>query len=188
MAYSVLQTLLHNNYKNLSIKELVFIYGELNKYINFSLKDKMNKRNIKKFNNNKKELMDENKEYELKQYFNFLIKIKKSVKLMKDYSLSFTEIIKFKKNYENSVLINLDESEGEILSISSTLLTRSFISNIISFLEIENSKTINIKKYLCDLKEYNKIIPYGFLFKSFLFIDYFWNGIIPNELIDILFG
>ena len=188
MAYSVLQTLLHNNYKNLSIKELVFIYGELNKYINFSLKDKMNKRNIKKFNNNKKELMDENKEYELKQYFNFLIKIKKSVKLMKDYSLSFTEIIKFKKNYENSVLINLDESEGEILSISSTLLTRSFISNIISFLEIENSKTINIKKYLCDLKEYNKIIPYDFLFKSFLFIDYFWNGIIPNELIDILFG
>ena len=189
IAYSVLQTLLHNNYKNLSIKELLFIYGELNKYINFSLKEKMNKRNIKKFSYNiTKELMDENKEYELKQYFNFLIKIKKSIKLMKDYSLSFTEIIKFKKNYENSVLINLDESDGEIISITSTLLTHSFISNIISFLEIENSKTINIKKYLCDLKEYYKIIPYDFLFKSFLFIDYFWNGIIPNELIDILFG
>ena len=188
MAYSVLQTLLHNNYKNLSIKELLFIYGELNKYINFSLKEKMNKRSIQKFSYNIKELIDENKEYELKQYFNFLIKIKKSIKLMKTYSLSFTEIIKFKKNYENSVLINLDESDGEILSINSTLLTHSFISNIISFLEIENSQTINIKKYLCDLKEYSKIIPYDFLFKSFLFIDYFWNGIIPNELIDILFG
>jgi hypothetical protein len=82
----------------------------------------------------------------------------------------------------------LDESDGEILSINSTLLTHSFISNIISFLEIENGQTINIKKYLCDLKEYSKIIPYDFLFKSFLFIDYFWNGIIPNELIDILFG
>jgi len=188
MAYSVLQTLLHNNYKNLSIKELIFIYGELNKYINFSLKEKMNKRNIQKFNYNIQELSDENREYELQQYFNFLIKIKKLIKLMKDYSLSFTEIIKFKKNYENSVLINLDESDGEIISINSTLLTHSFISNIITFLETENSKTINIKKYLFDLKEYNKIIPYDFLFKSFLFIDYFWNGIIPNELIDILFG
>ena len=49
MAYSVLQTLLHNNYKNLSIKELLFIYGELNKYINFSLKEKMKKRNLKKY-------------------------------------------------------------------------------------------------------------------------------------------
>ena len=188
MAYSVLQTLLHNNYKNLTIKQLIYIYGTLNKYINHSLKVKLQKRNIQKFNYNLKVLTEENKEYELKKYFNLLLTIKKITKLMKQYSFSFVEIVKYKQNYEDSVVIDLDKSEGDIESINSSLLNHSFISEMIKLLEIESKQTSDLKKSFSDLKEYSKILNYEFLFKSFLFIDYFWNATVPNELKDILYG
>ena len=188
LAYSVLQTLLHYNFQTLSTNELVFIYGTLNKYIKSILKEKINKINLEKFNNNTNELFEFNKETELKQYFNFLIKIKKITKLMKEYSISFNKIIKYKERYENSIQIDLDERDGEIDKINSSLLTNSFITELIHFLEEENSKTSNIKKFVYDLKEYNKILSYEFIYKCFLFIDYFWNAIIPSELIDILYG
>ena len=188
MAYSVLQTLLHYNFHNLSTKELVFIYGTLNKYIKSILKGKINKVNLEKFNNNTNELFKCNKENELKQYFNILIKIKKITKLMKEYSISFNKIIKYKEIYENSIQIELDERDGEIYKINSSLLTNSFISELIHFLSDENNKTTNIKKFIYDLKEYNKILSYEFIYKCFLFIDYFWNAIIPNDLIEILYG
>ena len=185
LAYSVLQTLLHYNFQTLSTNELVFIYGTLNKYIKSILKEKINKINIEKFNNNINELFEFNKETELKQYFNFLIKIKKITKLMKEYSISFNKIIKYKERYENSIQIDLDERDGEIDKINSSLLTNSFISELIHFLEDENNKTSNIKKFIYELKEYNKILSYEFIYKCFLFVDYFWNAIIPNELRDI---
>ena len=188
MAYSVLQTLLHNNYKNLTVRQLIFIYGKLNSYINYSLKVKLKKRNIQKFNYNLKILTEENKEYELKQYFNLLLTIKKITKLMKKYSFSFGEIVKYKQNYENSVVIDLDKSEGDIESINSSLLTHAFISEMIKLLESENKQTSDLKKLFLDLKEYSKILNYEFLFKSFLFIDYFWNATVPNEIKDILYG
>ena len=188
MAYSVLQTLLHLNYKDLSTRELVLIYGTLNKYIKYTIKQKVNKINIEKFNNDKNKLLEFNKENELKQYFNILIKIKKITKLMKDYSTSFNTIIKYKQRYENSIQIELDERDGEIQRINSSLLTNSFITEIIQFLEDENSKTNEVKKFLYDLKEYSKILSFEFIYKCFLFVDYFWNAIIPNDLIDILYG
>ena len=188
MAYSVLQTLLHNNYKTLSVNNLLVIYITLNKYIYHSLKEKMIKKNLEKFNDNKKELLKENKEYELKQYFNYLLKNKKIVKLMKQYSISFNEIIKYKQIYENSLQIDIDETDGEIIKINSTLLTNSFITDILELLRVETEQTNDLKKYLSDLKEYSAILPCEFLFKCFLFIDYFWNAKIPNELKDILFG
>ena len=188
MAYSVLQTLLHYNFHNLSTKELVFIYGTLNKYIKSILKGKISKTNLEKFNNNTTELFKCYRENELKQYFNILIKIKKITKLMKEYSISFNKIIKYKEIYENSIQIDLDERDGEIDKINSSLLTNTFISELIHFLEDENNKTTNIKKFIYDLREYNKILSYEFIYKCFLFIDYFWNAIIPNDLIDILYG
>ena len=188
LAYSVLQTLLHNNYKNLSIRQLLFIYGTMNKYINYSLKLKLQKRNLQKFNYNLKVLNEENKEYELKQYYNLLLTVKKTTKLMKKYSFLFNEIVKYKQNFENSVVIDLDKTEGEIESISSSLLTHSFITEMIHLLEKEAKQTSDLKKLFLDLREYNKILNYEFLFKSFLFIDYFWNATIPNEIKDILYG
>jgi len=188
MAYSVLQALIHFNYKKLSSKQIVIIYGTMNKYIKYALNKKIQKINIDKFNDNKNELEAVNKENDLKQYFNLLIKIKKLTKLMKEYSLSFNEIIKYKQRYESSIQIELDERDGEIERINSGLLTNSFISELLKFLKDEIIKTNEIKKFLYDLKEYSKLLSYEFIYKCFLFIDFFWNAIIPHELVDVLYG
>ena len=107
---------------------------------------------------------------------------------MKKYSFLFNEIVKNKQNYENSVIVDLGKSEGEIESINSSFLSNSFISQMIHLLDIETNQTSDLKKSFLNLKEYNKILNYEFLFKSILFIDYFWNATIPYELKDILYG
>ena len=188
MAYSLLQTLLHFNYRSLSKEELILIYCALNKYINNIMEEKIKKFNLNKYNNNSNEIMEYNKENELKQYFNAILKIKKVEKLMKNYAICFREIINYKQNYENSIQIDIDERDGEIEKIYSGILTRDFISELMKFLKEENDQTNDIRKYVYDLKEYNKILTYEFLYKCFLFIDYFWNATIPNELIEILFA
>ena len=160
----------------------------MNKYIKYALNEKIEKINIDKFNGNKNELEAVNKENNLKQYFNLLLKIKKLTKLMKVYSLLFNEIIKYKQRYESSIQIELDERDGEIERINSGLLTNSFISELLKFLKDEIIKTNEIKKFLYDLKEYSKLLSYEFIYKCFLFIDFFWNAIIPHELVDVLYG
>ena len=188
LSYCILQTLLHNNYKTLSSKDLISIYGTLNKFIKYIYKEKLNRLNNNKFNNNIKYLYFENKEYECKKYIKLLIKINEAIKLMKNYSISFNEIIKYKQNYENSIQIIIDDTDGEIKSINSELITNSFIFKIMQILKKENLETSNLKKIFYDLKDYNAVLSYEFLFKSFLFIDYFWAGEIPHDLIDILFS
>jgi hypothetical protein len=68
IAYSILQILLHNEYRNLNIFQLVCIYHSLEKYINAIIKSKMDKIHEYKYNNNKAALFEENKEAELKKY------------------------------------------------------------------------------------------------------------------------
>jgi len=186
MAYSILQSLLQNNYKSLSTKELISVYGAMNKYIKYIFKEKLKKINLSKFNDNKKYLSIEYKEYEIKKYFKILITLNEIIKIMKNYCISFNEIIKYKQDYENS--IKIDETDGEIKSINSELITNSFLYQIIKLLKKENSDTSYLKKLFYDLKDYSKILPYEFLFKFFIFIDYFWDAEMPNDLIQILFG
>ena len=59
---------------------------------------------------------------------------------------------------------------------------------MIHILENETKQTSDLKKLFYDLKEYSKILNYEFLFKSFLFIDFFWNATIPNDIKEVLYG
>ena len=185
ISYCIIQSLLQNNYQVLSSKELISIYGALNKYIKYIYNEKLKRINLNKFNNNKQYFIVEDKEYEIKKYFKILITINQLIKLMKKYCISFKEIIKYKQNYENS--IKIDETDGEIKSINSELITNSFLYKIMQILKKENIDTSNLKKLSSDLKDYNKVLPYEFLFKFFLFIDYFWASEVPNDLIHKLF-
>ena len=186
MSYCILQSLLQNNYKALSTKELISIYGALNKYIKCIFNEKIKRTNLNKFNNNKEYLFIENKEYEVKKYFKILFTLNEIIKKMKNYCILFNEIIKYKQEYETSIKIN--EIDGELKSINSELITNSFLYKIIQLMKKENIDTKNLKKLFYDLKEFNKILPYEFLFKFFIFIDYFWNDQMPTDLIHILFG
>ena len=187
IAYSLLQTILHNNYKSLSNRQLFIIYESLNKYINYTQKQKIIKNNQDILNGDSKALSVLSREKELKKFIIPLIKHQKILKLMINYSLTFNEIIKHKQNYENFVIIKYNKINGEIENVSSEIFTNKFIYNMIKILKNEKKRTLEIKKFLLELKEYKSFLSYEFLYKSFLFIEYFWNSSIPHELLEILY-
>ena len=188
MSYSILQTLLHHSYKNLSRNELIIIYELMNKYIKMILIKKIKYINIEKYNRKLENLNKIIKEIELRQYFNLILKIKKTIKYMIYYSTEFITIIKHKDNYENSTVIKMDEIYNEIKYISSPYLDKKILNEILDFLSIESIYTSDINKYLSDLEKSNKKLTYEFLYKIFLFVDYFWIGKIPDKLINIFYS
>ena len=188
IAYSILQILLHNEYENLDISQSLCIYHNMEKYINAILKSKMDKVHVYKYNNDRPALYEECRESELKKYFSPILKLKKITKLMIEYSSEKNEIIKQKQNFESTIKVEYDETDGEAHSINSQILNQHFISEMVNYLKSENIQTIDLKKLLFDLKEFKKILSLEFLFKCIIFIDYFWNAEIPDELIEILYG
>ena len=188
MSYSILQTLIHYNYKNLKKIQLITIYEAMNKYIDYILKEKNRKINLEEFRRNEHNINIFNKENEMKEYINLLLKINKADKYMIYYSSRFLNIITHKDNYENSSIAKINEIRNEIKKISSPYLNQKIINELIQFLSGEVSYTINIKKYLCNLEEYKKLLPYEFLYKLFLFVDFFWDRKIPEKLINIFYA
>ena len=188
MSYSILQTLLHYNYNNLNKNEIVIIYELMNKYINYSLNEKIKKINFEKCNQNNSTINEINKEIEIRIYIDLLIKMKKIIKYMIYYSQKFIKIITHKDNYENSMIGKINEINNEISFLFSPYLNQKIISKIILFFSREIILTQSIEKYLYGLKDYNKILTYEFLYKIFLFADLFWNGKIPLKLINIFYS
>ena len=119
MSYSILQTYLHYNYENSSKEKLIIIYELMNKYIKYTLLEKVESIKFEKNSQNISNLKKIIKEDELKQYFNFLIKIKTAIKFIVYYSKKFIEIINHKDNYENSIVIKMNKIYNEINYISS---------------------------------------------------------------------
>ena len=188
MSYSILQTLLHCNYKNLNRNQLIILYESMNKYINYILREKSKKMNTEKYEGSLANINKIIRETELKQNFNLLLKIKKAIKFMVNYSTKFIKIIEHKDNYETSTFIKIDEIYNEIKYISSQYLSKKILNKILDFLSIEIIYTSDIQKYLYDLDEYIKLLTYEFLYKIFLFVDYFWNGKIPDKLKNIFYS
>ena len=187
MAYSILQTLLHCNIENLTKDQLIIIYECMTKYIKIYIKGKAKRIDIEKQNGTKSILSKINKEEELSQYFHLAIKIKTVIKFMIKYSTEFLSIVHHKDNYESSSVVKLDEIFNEIKYIISPYLTTKILNNLLRFLSLENTYTLYIEKYIHDLDEYSRNLTYEFLYKIFLFADFFWNGKIPEKLIKIFY-
>ena len=188
LAYSILQSSFHYNYKKLKLFELVTIYSNLNVYINFTINEKIKDINLEKYHSNFTNLQKIKSENDLKQYINLLVKRKSLIKLLKLYSEKFEELLKNKQNYENSIKIKFSEIDNEIVQINSNFLTDSFFMKFIDFLKKEISTTNDIKTCIKALEEYNKLLSYEFLFKMYLFVELFWNEKIPEEMINIFYG
>ena len=188
MSYSILQTFLHYNYDTLNSSKLCIIYELMSKYIKHTLLEKAHNINIEKNNDNEKSINKLVKEIEMKQYINYLLKMKIANKYMISYSTKFIKIIQHKDNFESNITIKINEIYNEINYISSPYLSIKILSDLILFLSEEMTYTSDIQKYLIDLEEYNKILPYEFLFKIFLFADNFWGGEIPDNLMEIYYG
>ena len=187
MAYSILQTLFHSNYETLTKNQLIIIYECMTKYIYAYIKKKSKKINIDKQNGFKQNLLKLNKEEELSQYFYLAIKIKNVIKFMIKYSKEFLTILRQKDRYESSTIVKLDEIFNEIKYISSPYLTTTILNGILKFLSLENNYTLFIEKHIQELEEYNKNLTYEFLYKIFLFADFFWNGKIPEKLLNVFY-
>ena len=187
MAYSILQTLIHHNYENLSRAQLIIIYECMTKYINIFIKSKSKKINIEKTNGLKKKLLKINKEEELSQYFNLILRMKKTIKIMIKYCTEFLSILNHKDNYEASTVVKLDEVFNDIKFIISPYLTTVILNQLLQFLSLENMYTTYIEKDLKQLEEFSRNLRYEFLYKIFLFADFFWNGKIPEQLVNIFY-
>ena len=188
ISYSILQTYLHYNYKNLNNEKLCIIYELMNKYVKYTLKQRTNNINMEKYEHNESNINKILKEMELKQYINYLLKIKIANKYMISYSKKYKSIILHKEKYENNIVIKKNEIYNEINYICAPYLNKNILNKLIIFLSEEMRYTSDIQKYLYDLEEYNKILPYEFLYKIFLFSDNFWDGKIPDNLINIFYG
>ena len=188
MSYSILQTLLHYDYINLNKSELICIYELMNKYIIHVLVDKTKKIDIAKCYGKTEYLSRSIKEIESKQFFSLIIKIKKIIKYMIFYSTKFISIIKHKNNYEYSTNIIMDDIYNEIKHIHSPYLNKKILNELICYSSLETIYTKDIEKYLYDLEVFNKNISYEFLYKIFLFADYYWEGKIPDKLLSIFYS
>ena len=188
MSYSILQSLLHYNYMKLNKKQLLIIYEFMNKYIIYMLKQKIGKAHLEEYNRDALNINTIVKEIEINQYINVIIKIKKVIKYMVYYSTKFIKIITHKDNYENSTIAQINEIDNEIKDLSSPYLNKKIITKLLKFVSKENIYTSNITKYLNDLEEYNKYLSYEFLYKIFLFVDFFWNKKIPDKLLNIFYA
>ena len=188
LSYSILQTLIHNHHQYLTVREITIIYELMNKYIAFVLKQKAKDLNLEKYKGDKIILTKKIKELELRQFLNIIIKIKTSIKFMSFYSNQFVVIINHKDNYENSTFIKMDEIFNEIKYINSPYLNNKLLREIINYFSKEISYSKDITQIFQDLDGYSKLLPYEFFYKIFLFVDYFWNGEIPNNLLNIFYG
>ena len=189
MSYSILQALIHYNYKNLNRKQLIILYETMSKYINYILVDKKNRIITEELNEYHYSLASlKNKENEIKQYINLILKINKVVKYMIYYSTRFINIILHKDNYEDSSIAKINEIDKGIKYITSPYLNSNIINKLIDFIYREIVYTSDIKKYLYDLEEYSLFLSYEFLYKIFLFVDFFWNRKIPNNLLNIFYS
>jgi hypothetical protein len=117
-----------------------------------------------------------------------IIKMKRIIKCMIYYLTKFINILRHKEKYETSTVVKIDEMNNGIKYISSPYLSRNLLKELIDFLSIEIMYTKDIEKYIYDLEEYNKILPCEFIYKIFLFVDYFWNKKIPDKLLVIFYG
>ena len=187
MSYSIMQTLLHSNYENLTKHQLIIVYECMTKYINIFIKAKLKKIDIEKTNGKTSSLLKINKEEELSQYFNLILKIKKAIKFMVKYSTEFLSILNHKDNYESSSLVKIDDVFYEIKYITSPYLTTNILNQLLNFLSLENEYTLSIEKHIKELADYSRNLTYEFVYKILLFADFFWNGKIPENLVNIFY-
>ena len=200
MAYSMIQTLLHLQYKKLSMNKILNLYEVSQKYIEFdnelknkkvkkaSTNDEKNTKKNKNNNNNKnQEIIEHNKELELRELFLTLQRINKIQNYYLEYASNFLSILKEKNKFNISTKIEIyKDSITEISSISNIYLTNANIKILLNLLQKEIKNKKQITKLISLLEGTN--LPISFIYRSFLFYYYFLGGTLEKEVIPILYS
>ena len=198
MAYSMIQTLLHLQYKRLSISEILNLYEVSQKYIQYDneLQNQktrqitINAENNKKKNNNinnNQDIIERNKELELRELFLTLQRIDKIQNYYFEYTSNFLSILKEKYQFNISLKIETyKDNTTEISGINNIYLTNTNIRILLNLLQNEIKNKKQITKLISLLEGAN--LPISFIYRSFLFYYYFLGGTIENEVIPILYS
>ena len=184
MAYSIIQTVLNSSQKKLSMKQQKLLYELADKYndgcskvISDQLSSNQNSIKIISSIQREKVLTD--------SYFT-LDRINKIKKKMFIYASKYIEVLRIKENIEESIKIIKDEDTGEIKGIKSAYLKTKILGEIIDVLKLEKNLFHSLVTNIEELK--GRKLPYCIYYKSFLFIDLFMGGKMPENLIPVLYS
>ena len=180
IAYSMIQTLLFYQGKNLNMEQLLILYETTQKYVEISLKQEFH--NASESEANIKILQE-------KQYREIYISYDKMIniqKMMSNYINIEIDVIKHKGELEETIKIIHNDDSNEISLIKIPFLNRRNIEKIIKRLKNENKSNSEIFNELTNLKSAK--LPIEFYYKCFLFCEIFWEGKIKDEILPSLYG
>ena len=169
-SYSILQTFLHFNVEKLSIVKTIRIYCLSQKYIkSFNICNYQNLESCVLFRN----------------IFYIFEKMKKTEKLIIKYSGNYIQILKYKEIFEASIKVNRYTETGEIKNMENPFLSGTNTSNIINIIKTQIDNYNKITSYILDFHNQKMLIES--YYKIFIFFELFNKGIIPKNLIPILY-
>ena len=208
MAFSIINTFFQNQKKNLSKNQSIILYELSQKYIYYISAEVKKNIDIEIFSNKKELLIKNERMKNYRNYFNNLITTNKVKKYIHNYIDILIKILKYKNIFEDSLSIQNDENNEDIISIKINFFNEtSYIENdnnnniinkekenklnlvdnhndnlynIIDLLKSENVYYKNLK-YSINHFEIMKDIPVFIIFKFFLFYDILQGGKIPDN-------
>ena len=195
MAYSLLQTLIYFNLKNLTTKQLLILYETWQKYIEISLSLESHSQLIEKYalkhkidQNKKEDMLSVNilKERNFRKTFSVYATIHDIQIMMCEYCDIILNIMKQKNLIEETVKIIKSEDSNEINIINFQYLNSENIDNLIQTLKNESKLNKKLFKEISNIKSTK--LPIEFYYKCFLFCDTFWEGKIDDNILPIIFS
>ena len=184
MAYSIVQTVLNSAQKKLSTKQQKILYELADKYNDGCSNVITDKLNSDK--NANKIIFLIQREKILTDSYLTLDRINKIKKKMFIYASKYIEILRIKENIEESIKITKDEETGEVKAIKSNYLKTKVLGEVIKILKLEKKLFHSLTANIEELK--GRKLPYCIYYKSFLFIDLFMGGKMPENLIPVLYS
>ena len=213
MAFSIVNTLILKNRSQFSIFEMVILYELNQKYIYF-IKARADKNIEEEIIADKKELLKYNdREKVFKSFYSSLILSNKIKTIMNNYIDNIIKILSYKNIFDDSITYQLDESNENIISAKikffeqsneieniSSNFNNKFENNKFNKIKINDQTNLYIIIYLLKKEQlyYSKLInsverikisknlPIFFIFKYFIYFDFFSGGKIPEKIVKKL--
>ena len=215
MSFSVITTLMLKNKNKFSKFEMVVLYELSQKYIYYIMAKVYNDLDAEIHKNKFEALKNQLRQNEFLDYYYNASLSNRAKKLISNYIDNEMKILKYKSIFEESLSFQFDENNESIISVKINFFNQfisidnlyneydskkskkrnrnkqkknnSNLNNIIYLLRMENKY---YKKILYSISQIqiNKDVPIFMIFKYILFFDIFMGGILPEKVMNQLYG
>jgi len=212
MSFSIINSLILKNRNKFSRFDIVVLYELCQKYIYYISAKQKSDFDYEIENNKFNLLKNQMQQIVFINYYNNLALANKVRKLISIYIDNEMKILTYKNKFEESLSFQFDENNEKILSVK-IYFFKQFIkidnlyneynkkinkknkrkengSNLYNIIYLLNMEYRYYKKIIFSISQIqiNKDIPFCMLFKYILFFDMFLGGIIPEQVINKLYG